>query len=59
MEGLDARQITLPSKGSTYVGPDSPALNEKGEDKMSILDSVLWDIEDYAGRAVDVVKITA
>ena len=26
---------------------------------MSILDSVLWDIEDYAGRAVDVVKLTA
>ncbi len=25
---------------------------------MSILDSVLWDIEDYAGRAVDVVKLT-
>jgi hypothetical protein len=25
---------------------------------MSILDSVLWDIEDYAGRAMDVVKLT-
>lgn len=25
---------------------------------MSLLDSVLWDIEDYAGRAVDAVKLT-
>lgn len=26
---------------------------------MSALDSILWDLEDYAGRAVDVVKVAA
>ncbi|MBU2831899.1 hypothetical protein [Acidithiobacillus ferriphilus] len=26
---------------------------------MSALDSILWDIEDYAGRAAEVVKVTA